>query len=353
MRNIGLFLLAMLLTGSIALAQNNNAVVEQYGTNLGIVTQTGDDNDGFIYQGENGDPVTNTYMTGYNVGSWIEQTGNRNYGKTEVFHAPGSSEYNTLSQSSSGNANATKILQIGDENVGRQIITGHSSYKAATQPVAILIDQYGNSNEGWQSTVPTFGTFSIQDMKIDQDGADNFAKQVSVGGRGSVMKVKQDGNNNNNSTVNPMNVSCTGQVNPLALSWTHKGSQDYSQYQYGEYSDAMATVVGNNNNTAQYQETTTWGGGYNDAYIDIAGDGNDAVQGQLGHHNLADIDITGNDNVAANSQFGNSNIGDIDIMGSNNCAGIEQVNDLNTGVVYQNGNNNKGLITQHPAPPAP
>jgi hypothetical protein len=335
MRTIGFFLLALVLAGSTAFAQNNDAEVKQYGTNLGIVTQTGDENDAWIYQGDPGAPVSNyklpNYATDWIWGSWIDQLGNDNSAYTEV----------------NNSSNATKIKQIGNENTGYQHINSYNSYTNANKPIAIFIKQTGNQNDGWQKTVASFGCYGIQDMKIYQDGVGNFARQYSKGGMQSVMKVIQNGNGNN---YTPVDVSCTGQKNPLALPWADKPGGKYAQYQNGRYSEAIATVNGSNNNTAQYQEYTVWSiSGKNDAYIDIDGDDNNAAQGQLGEENYADIDITGSSNVAAISQWGDLNSGTITVIGSSNCAGIEQKDNNNTGSVYQNGDGNKGLITQHPA----
>jgi hypothetical protein len=334
MRTIGLILLALVLAGSTAFAQNNEAEVKQYGTNLGIVTQTGDGNDAWIYQGDPGALVTNYHVpTGpgdWIHGSWIKQVGLDNWAYTEV----------------NNSSNTTKIEQLGNENDGYQQINTSQSKSTANLPAAIYIEQKGNNNDGWQKTVSSFGCFGIQDMKIYQEGNNNFAKQYSKGGMASIMYVKQKGNNNN---YTPVDVSCTGLQNPLTLSWSEKPTGDYIQYQNGRFSDAVINIEGNGNNTAQYQEYTVWVfSGANDAYVDITGDDNNTAQGQLGEYNLTDIDIAGNNNVAANSQWGDSNTGDIDILGNNNCAGIEQKDNNNTGTVYQNGNGNKGLITQHP-----
>lgn len=337
MRTIGLILLALVLAGSTVFAQNNEAEVKQYGTNLGIVTQTGDGNDAWIYQGDPGAPVTNYYLPAYSTdwirGSWIDQDGDGNDAYTEVNNSD----------------NATKIRQLGDGNTGYQHINASKGYTNANKPIAIYIEQKGIDNDGWQKTVSGFGCHGIQDMKIYQEGLENFAKQYSKGGMGGIMYVRQKGNYNN---YTPVDVSCTGQKNPLALPWAQKPGGAYTQYQNARFSEATIDIVGNGNMTAQYQEFTLSNGPINGnhyAIIEIDGNDNNAAQGQLGEENWSDIDIDGNDNVAANSQWGDNNTGTIRIIGNNNCAGIEQKDNNNIGTVYQNGDGNKGLITQHPA----
>lgn len=331
MKKIAVILLALLLTSGMALAQNNDSEIKQYGTNIGEVFQKGDGNEGNIYQGSSANPVSNAATSSWKLGSWIDQIGNDNYANTDV----------------NNSSNGTSIDQLGNDNWAWQQINTFETKTTNWNRMGADIDQNGNDNYGWQKTVYSFGCYGIQGMLIDQDGNDNYAKQFSKGGMAGTMEVIQNGNNNNNSTTNPLDVSCTGQRNPLTLPWAEKPGGAYTQYQNGRYSVAHAKVTGSDNNTAQYQEYTVWSiSGDNDAYIDITGNGNDAVQGQLGEYNYSDIDIQGNDNVMANSQWGDSNTATFSIIGDRNCAGIEQRDNNNTGLVLQNGNDNIGLIKQ-------
>ena len=338
MKKLYISILVLILTAGLSFAQNNTGTVDQYGTNYAEIDQTGADNNADIDMGSPGNPVTNYHLPAYpsdwKRGAWIEQVGQNNTAATVI----------------SNNNNGTGIFQYGNYNEGYQDIGGYSSYTNGNSPVmGVDINQMGDNNYAAQWTRPSFGSYSVQRMFIDQDGNYNVASQYSIGGMANVTNITQTGNNNNNpaESGNSFDVSGTGLTDPLSLPWAHKPAGDFAQYSNQRLGTTQIYVIGNGNNTAQYQEYTAWApSGDNDATIDIYGNGNDAVQGQLGEYNNSDIDISGDDNIAAGSQFGDSNTATMNILGNGNLAGIEQTGNSNTGDISQTGNNNNATISQ-------
>lgn len=338
------FLLAMVFAASFAMAQNNDATIKQYGSNIGEITQNGADNDATIKQGTNITPVTNnhapTYAGDWKEGSFINQIGDENVASTTV----------------TDNHNSTSIYQNGDVNNAIQNIGTY--YSRTTDPnLAVTIDQIGDGNHASQNTIKSFGTYGIQDMKIYQEGAANNADQISIGGMQTHLKISQIGDNNNNSTVNTFDLSSTGLDNPLT-SLIYKFNNGYgvsvsgmpmTQYSNQNKGKAIMNVDGDNNNTYQYQEYTLWStSGANEATLDLTGNKNDVAQGQLGEKNTSDVIMDGDDNVVSTSQDGDLNTAKIDITGNLNVAGIQQTGNSNDASVLQVGNSNFAKVIQQP-----
>lgn len=294
----------------------HQATVDQFGKNLAEVSQTGgDDNTATVTQGTAAAHVSNNRKPNYNGdhewGAWIEQVGSSNTAEINM-------------QGSRGSAD---IYQEGGSNEAYQEINTYASGATSNTRKGLDIDQVGSNNVANQKTVASFGSYGIKKMHVDQVGSGNQADQLSIGGMASVMQVRQDGSNNDYT----VDVSATGKASPLDLPFAHKPAGDYIQYQNGRFSTATIDIVGSGNHTAQYQEYTIWSAsGHNYADMDIAGDSNNAAQGQLGEFNHSTIDIVGCSNVAAISQQGSGtaewdgNTASISQTGSNNVSSIEQ-----------------------------
>ncbi|MBK3516953.1 hypothetical protein [Carboxylicivirga marina] len=341
------FLLSMLVCAGLVMAQNsgNEADIEQYGSNIAEIEQTGSDNDADIIQGSLATPVTNNKVP-TNAGDWkggafIEQIGDDNTA--------------SITMQGGGN-NGSSIYQDGDDNEGHQDIGTSQTIGTSWDLMGLDLDQIGNNNMATQRTVRSFGSAGVKRMFVIQEGDYNVATQLSVGGYSNNQSITQTGNNNNNATVsgNVFDISATTLGNPLDLPFKMSNgstdvSGDYTQYSNQMFGNAVINVTGDNNNTYQYQEYSVWSvSGRNDAWIDIIGDNNDVVQGQLGEYNDSDIDIDGNGNVVTTSQFGDSNIIDVDLVGgSTNCVvGIEQTGNSHSATVYQSGASNFAKIIQ-------
>jgi len=338
-----IFLFAMVLAASVAMAQNNDAEINQYGTNIAEIEQVGNLNGAIINQGADGASVTNTggnSASDWKKGSFVTQEGTHNIAEVDV------------NQSSNG----TSIDQLGNENWAKQTLNAYSSYTTDWDKMGLDINQEGSNNWANQETRKGFGTFGAQGMMINQDGDYNIADQMSIGGTNQQAEIEQIGDNNNNPGVseNIFDVSATGLTNPLALSWAQKTAGDFTQYMFQNKGVAHMYVEGDNNNTYQYQEYVTYGGdegqGRNDATMDVWGSENNVAQGQLGDLNSSDIDIDGDGNVVTTSQLGDSNMATIQLLlgSDNNVAGIEQTGDWNEADILQSGVNNFAKVIQQP-----
>jgi hypothetical protein len=333
-------LLTVVFFAGFMMAQDNDASVTQYGSNIGIVTQTGSSNNGDIIQGSLATPVTNNKVPGYSGdwigGAFINQLGGNNDASINMHN---------------GGNNGSSVYQAGDDNNGYQDIGTSQSIGTSWNLMGVDLDQIGNSNWATQKTISSFGSAGVKRMYVAQTGDNNIADQLSIGGYGNDQHISQIGNNNNNPSEsgNTYDVSATTLTDPLALPWAYKPAGDYTQYSNQMHGTTKMDVLGNGNNTYQYQEYTVWAlSGQNDATMSVNGDNNDVAQGQLGEYNSSDIDIAGSGNVMTNSQWGDSNTATIYVNGNNNVGGIEQVNNGNIGDIYQVGNGNTGLILQQP-----
>lgn len=335
-----LVVLTIILFASLSFAQDNSSTIEQYGANIGIITQTGSDNNADIDQGTAASPVTNNKVPAY-AGDWkggafIDQMGINNDASINMHD---------------GGNNGSSIYQFGDENKGYQDIGTSQTIATSWTLMGVDLDQLGSGNWATQKTIASFGSAGIKEMFVIQDGNENVADQLSIGGYVNNQSITQVGSYNNNPTAsaNSYDVSSTGLVDPLSLPWAHKPIGDFTQYSNQMRGNTVIDVVGDGNNTFQYQEYSVWSlSGENDAFMDVTGNYNDVAQGQLGEYNSSDIDIIGSSNVVTNSQFGDSNIGTIYVEGDLNVAGIQQTNNGNDGNVYQVGSGNTGLILQQP-----
>lgn len=338
MKKLFVILVAVLFSSGFVFAQDNTATIDQYGSNIGVVDQTGADNTGAIDQGTLATPVTNNHVPAY-VGDWIhgafiEQIGDRN--DASIFMHDGGS-------------NGSSIYQLGDDNEGYQDIgTSHSKWTSWSL-MGVDLDQLGNNNWATQKTVYSFGSAGIKKMFVIQDGNYNVADQLSIGGYGNVQNIHQKGDNNNNPGMssNTYDVSSTSLTDPLTLPWAHKPAGLYTQYANQMFGTTHMYVEGDGNNTHQYQEYTVWArSGRNDAWIDVWGDDNDVAQGQLGYMNYSDVDVTGDRNVVTTAQDGDDNIANMSVVGDDNIAAKDQVGNTNNGSISITGSGNVALETQ-------
>lgn len=329
--------IAILLMCGYSFAQDNTATVDQFGTNKATVEQDGSSNEADVDQGAVGSAVTNfgTNLGGdWKYGAFVKQIGNSNEAVIDV----------------NSSSNGAKIDQEGASNYASMELNASISKTTNWDRMGLDIDQLGNNNHATQKTISSFGVYGVQGMIIDQDGDYNKASQLSIGGSQTTIEIFQEGDNNNNPAMssNTFDVSATGLQNPLALPWVHKPAGDFTQYNNAYKGVAHIDVLGDDNNTAQYQEYTVWAlGGDNDAYIDITGSTNDAAQGQLGEFNVADLDVLGDGNRISMSQYGDANISTVNISGNNNIAGTQQELDGNNATINQTGNGNLGTVLQH------
>ncbi len=333
-------LFAMVFAVSMAMGQDNDAIVEQYGTNIAEIEQIGDLNEGFIYQGASGSAVTNSGSNGasdWKLGAFITQEGTDNTAEIDM---------NTSD-------NGAKIDQLGDYNWAKQELNVAHSKTTDWDKMGLDVNQDGNNNWANQKTVLAFGTDAGANMIINQVGDHNVADQLSIGGWGQKMQIEQIGHRNNNPLVSgySYDVSATGLTDPLALPWAHKPAGVFTQYAYENHGETDMYVEGDDNNTHQYQEYGLFSvSGQNDAWMDVVGSRNNIAQGQLGDLNESDIDVNGDDNVVTTSQHGDDNWAKIELLaGSNdNVAGIEQSGDLNTASILQSGVTNFAKVIQQP-----
>ena len=344
MKKLFVIFSALIFSAGLMFAQSNSAAVDQYGTNLGIINQTGANNNADIDQGTSGSPVTNwgtNLGTDWKYGAFVDQDGSTNDASI------------TMTESSNGSS----VYQLGDDNKGYQNIGTYQTKTNDFSRMGVDLDQVGNNNWATQTTVKSFGSFGVQGMLIVQDGDYNIADQLSIGGRSNVTEITQVGNNNNNPTEsgNAFDLSATGLTNPLTLPWTYTNqggfspSGTYTQYTNQMFGTTHMYIEGNDNNAAQYQEYSVWGlSGDNDAWLDLVGNTNNVAQGQLGEYNSSDFDIAGDGNVVTGLQYGDSNNASVYISGDNNVAAIEQLGNSNTGAINQVGSGNTGLIMQQP-----
>lgn len=336
MKKLSLVLAGMFAVGFL-MAQNT-ATVNQFGSNIGQVLQTGSGNGATIQQGFSGAAVSNNLNqpTGWKQGSYIEQIGKANQAATTV----------------RTNGNGTSIYQNGGSNFATQDVGSFEEVTTSLTKMGLDIDQSGDGNHATQKTLMSFGCYGIQGMTILQQGNSNVADQVSVVGMAQVQSIKQIGNNNNLASLNLISTTL---VNPLT-ELTFKFNNGYgtvvglpmNQYSNQRFGTAIMNVTGDANNTYQFQEYSVWStSGNNDITLDLIGNNNNVAQGQLGENNNSDLDISRDLNVVSTSQLGNSNLADVDILGSSNVVGIQQTGDLQTATVLQNGNNNFATVVQH------
>lgn len=342
MKKLSLIFIALFAVG-VVMAQNT-ATINQYGSNIGSVNQSGgDDNQATIEQGAVGAPVTNNLnqTTGWKEGSYIQQIGSSNEASATVLTS----------------RNGTSIYQLGNSNYATQEIKSSAHETTSLTLMGIDAEQIGNDNHATQRTIKSFGSVGIKPMTVYQEGNSNVADQVSVGGYGQIQRIRQIGNNNNNPTesLNTFDLSSTTLANPLtALVFKFTGQNGtatppMTQYSNQMFGSAIMNVTGNNNNTYQFQEYSVWSeSGRNNVTLDLIGHNNDVVQGQLGEYNNSDLDIDGSYNVVSTSQLGDSNIADVDILGSSNVVGVQQTGDLHSAIVSQTGNSNFTKVVQQP-----
>ncbi len=352
------FLFAMVLAVSMVMAQTNvglviqsgdkndgkitqgglenNAQITQYGTNSSIINQDGDKNLATVDQGEGGKSVTNKDTPSWRYGAFIDQVGNENEATIREWRGDGTYQ-------SGGSSNGARVEQDGNKNIAFQDISNSQVKTTDWNRMGAHIKQLGDENFAQQEVFRSFGTNGSGGIIIDQQGDENQARQYVIGGRDNITEIFQTGDNN---VYTGFTSSKVGDI--LNLSWVFKPTgEDYSQYQRGEGNEVRLNILGNNNITAQYQEGDVWGYSYNIADINIVGHSNEASQAQLGTGNNADIEIYGHLNKAGIQQLGDNNEAEIFQTGDSNCGLIYSIGTGHLGMITQTGGMNEALITQN------
>ncbi len=301
-------------TAGMAFSQNNEATVEQYGSNTSIVKQQGYENDAKVQMGEQGDPVTNKDTDSWRYGAFIDQVGSENEAEIKIWKGDGTYQ-------SGGNSNGARIEQDGDGNKALQDISNSQVKTTNWNRMGAHIKQLGDDNFAQQEVFRSFGTHGSGGILIDQQGLENQARQYVIGGRSNVTEVFQTGNNNTYIGFQSIDIA-----NILDVEWQFVPmGEAYSQFQRGESSEVRLNITGDDNITAQYQEGI-WGFSYNVANITIDGNSNQAAQAQLGTSNTSNIFIQGDLNQAGTQQVGLGHDADILQVGNSNFSTIIQSN---------------------------
>jgi hypothetical protein len=300
----------------MAFSQNNEATVEQYGSNTSIVNQTGELNEATVQMGELGDPVTNKDTGSWRYGAFIDQVGTGNEAEIKIWKGDGT--YGSFG----GSSNGARIQQDGDGNQAFQDISNSQVKTTNFERMGAHIKQLGDNNFAQQEVFRSFGTHGSGGILIDQDGIGNQARQYVIGGRANVTEVFQTGNNNTYTGFQSSSIA-----DMLDADWQFvPAGENYAQFQRGEYSELRLNITGDDNTTAQYQEGTVWGEAYNVADIVIFGDENQAAQAQLGTSNTSNIDIQGDLNEAGSQQIGLGHSANILQVGNSNFSTVVQQN---------------------------
>lgn len=285
MKKISIFA-ALLFTGSMAFAQNNESTTTQNGNGNGAtIDQTGLNNKSTLTQSKN-----NTFT--------LDQDGEGNL--------------SNFRQGLYGGNTAT-VNQLGDFN---KLTRAGGALQGTNN--TLTLDQTGHYNEA-----QTYQDFKDNGLDIDQLGDNNYVKTHQDGGvSGSDMVINQVGDNNKSEGVkqangyNYANTQISGSDN-----WT-KTSQDGG-------SSAYINVTGQGNgNTGvgavgtDYLSVTQLGAG-NLTELDIVGDYNGVVVDQDGS-STADLEITGSYNTMDIMQTGSGHNSTETIIGSNNSINVTQ-----------------------------
>lgn len=187
-------------------------------------------------------------------------------------------------------------LAMANDNEARQKVNGNHNLT--------LIEQVGDENEAFQR----------------QLGPDNIAVIWQVG-NSNTAEFDYD---RLSEWVTWWNTQTDYDID-FHCSPCNFNTKTWMQYQWGHFNEAYIDVLGDRNNTVQWQSGTSWGD-YNYADIKINGDDNDAKQVQLGDSNEAYIDVLGNTNILCQYQEGNDNFVETLIEGDNNTACVIQKN---------------------------
>lgn len=236
------FLFAMVLAASVAMAQQNKSEI----------VQASEDNTATVNQeAETDEPLNGTY-------SWVNQQGSKNTANVDQRHTGDLSNR-------TGNLDAY-IDQVGNSNEATQLQGPHSQQGATYAKIW----QGGNYNTAFQNQVK-YGN----------------SAEIYQGGSGNTARQAQDIN---------LSLYAEGSFNMAYIN--QSGDENTAeQHQDGWSNDAWIYQSGSGNTATQNQ--VSW---VSDAYINQSGDGNTAAQDQSGNLNSADITQSASESEATQTQ---------------------------------------------------
>ncbi len=338
-----IFLLALVLPVCSMVAQplvgdlptddvNLSVIVQVENSNSSVVTQDGLNNYSFIHS-----------LNGENAENIVDQDGGTNY--SYVMQNKGNSAVVTQQsrQLPEHNVNLSWIDQSGEGNAAT-VLQQHNGMTAGPAFVVLeaYIDQSGDNNIAGQIQGPAPGT-ETEGLyaTIDQSGDLNeaFQKQKKDG---NYAEIIQEGDENKAMQYQDLGAEGTVASNNVAFIWQEGDlNQTAVQSQNGDDNWAIALVPGSSNSSYQEQGK----GGTETAERNVAvvyqdGDGNDAVQKQIGHENIAGSVQFGDINESTQHQKGEQNIA-ISVQTGNGT-----IADPQTSLQDQTGERNVALVLQ-------
>ncbi|UJP65720.1 hypothetical protein [Mongoliitalea daihaiensis] len=396
MKKLNLFA-ALLFSGSVAIAQSNDANVSQEGNNhQATVVQTGSQNSSSVaITGGSGSEVEVTQIGANNTASFLGrqnvqglqyQEGDRNFasaGQGSQVFAGGS----IIEQIQIGNDNRATTAhwtqptnirvyqtQIGDRN------TADARRLRGFNITEITQTQVGNDNTALLN--PTGSSQYYADggfVRQLQTGDYNYASINRAQGAGSIggTFIQEQVGNLNRSTINSTRNTILGetiQIGDENVALINQFDRDNSAAirQQGDENFGSISQTGSDNRASQWvagsfnEVTQIQNGNLNNQRIEITGSSNTYMASQVGDRNFIYVNSRGtgpglNSLTANNSEFMASQNGDRNTIsgamgGDNNSLTINQYGDANIvnagasnfaaeGFLIQ-GNNNVGIINQ-------
>ena len=326
------FLFAMVLAASFAMAQNNTSTTDVTGSdNVVTVDQTGHDNSSDVTQDgkRNNADVNQGDFGGGSVQSnfgdaMIEQIGNDNQATVnQRMGWSGSSAVNTHSVSQDGKRNIGMLTTFNGGNRGMIVQQGNDNWAKGRQSNGpdnmIDIAQVGNDN--W-ADVNQLNSDENSKATVSQTGHDNWTSVDQSGGKNHEFIENTTGNWNTVTAVQltswaKLDLTIEGNSN------TVNSSQDHNDKAY-------ADIIGNDNLLNLDQAYNA-----NHAGISVDGNGNSIDIDQTGAHNHV--------TTAGTNAFAKDGV---IIMGNANTVDIDQMTDMNQSDVSIMGMNNQTIVVQ-------
>ncbi len=354
---------ALGLSMSAALADNNEALLNQSGSN----------NDALIDQSA-ADNSTAGVHAGSNPDSEINQDGDYNdldFTQTGDGHSIGTGDAFVQQ----GDHNKATVTQDGDNhNFSYMIQRGGGSGPVANE---LMLDQDGDGNRTKEVRQTLSGGATPNTMDITQDGMNLTAGgRLTQVGSGNSLMIDQSGTSNRIAPVNNSIGGSThsllqdGQNNTMNLTQSGVNNEVRQARQIGDQNNTNANIGGNDNGNGPLttsSPTYPWStfpgasgesgatagaldqfGNRNTVDLMITGDRNAFGTLQIGDDNLAvNMMVTGDDNSIGVGQYGNWNEIDLAIVdGNENSIGFNQDGNDNYASADVNGNKNNSLIGQ-------
>lgn len=319
---------ALILGGSAAFAQSNEAFLEQVGNdNEASQTQTGVENVATVSQAGNGRDIhvqtgdRNSYTSTHVGPTWQrdgQQTGNDN----------------TISLTTNGTGLwIPHVRQIGDNNVASLDVTGDAYY---------TLNQSGNRNN-FAVTADGLGGDFQQNAVEGVVNNDNIGTMTAFGdyhsayhrilGSFNIATINQTGLNQNGAQWVGKDYNLAGVSNVFTI--TQGGYFGYARQWLNGGDFNIATIDQSDavNKDAQAHQT-------------IEGDTNVALATQAGARNISSSRQTGNSNISVQRQQLSANTADLVQSGNANFADLTQNGSDNSATQNQDGNLNTQLSTQ-------